>query len=95
MTEIGILIPDWNEERGRRPRTPERTPPRFPPHVWSVVSLMEDGPPRTNNLVESWHRRFETIVRKPHGSVFWLINELRLEDHRGAHELARLEAGHP
>ena len=55
---------------------------------------MEDGLPRTNNLVESWHRRFETIVRK-HGGVLSLINELRLEDHRGAHELARLEAGHP
>ena len=57
--------------------------------------MMEDGLPRTNNLVESWHLRFETIVRKHHGGVFSLINELRLEDHRGAHELARLEAGHP
>ena len=26
---------------------------------------------------------------------FSLINQLFLEDHRGAHELTRLEAGHP
>ena len=35
-----------------------RTPPLFPPQLWSVHDSMELGIPRTQNSVEAWHNRW-------------------------------------
>ncbi|KAM7289907.1 hypothetical protein ISCGN_030035 [Ixodes scapularis] len=35
-----------------------RAPPKFPPDLWSVHPLMNQGQPRGNNSVESWHACF-------------------------------------
>jgi hypothetical protein len=34
-----------------------RTPPLFPPQLWSVHDSMELGIPRTQNSIEAWHNR--------------------------------------
>ena len=34
-----------------------RNPPQFPPELWSVHELIENGFPRTQNIVEGWHQR--------------------------------------
>ena len=75
--------------KGRPPRHPRRHPPRFPPSFWSVHQLQLDSHPRTNNFVESFHRRFEVVVGRHHLGVYPFIRELQKEHHRTAMELER------
>ena len=37
-----------------------------PPNFWSVVDNIDNAFPRTQNSVEAWHRRWETIVGCAH-----------------------------
>ena len=83
-------------KRGKgRPKKggPPRHPPRFPPELWSVSDLIEANFPRTNNSLESWHRRFEAVVGKYHANIYVIIEEFRKEDHKVHHQLRRREAG--
>ena len=62
-------IVEWFEEyyvHGKTRRTLRagnviRAPPLFPPDFWSVVDNIEYAFPRTQNSVEAWHRRWETL----------------------------------
>lgn len=55
------------------------TAPLFPPTFWSVFERMELGISRTQNRVEGWHRRFETLVGKCHVGVYTIIEEIKKE----------------
>src|SRR6218665_1604538 len=59
-------------KRRERPACPvtRRHLPRFSPKLWSVLHLQENNLPRTNNSLEAWHRRFETVVERYHLGVF-------------------------
>lgn len=59
-----------------------RTPPIFPPSLWNVLALTQDGFPRGNNAVEAWHRRWEILVGAQHVSVFRLITTMKREQAR-------------
>ena len=59
--------------KGRRPRSPQRHPPLFPPQLWSIHNLQRAGLARTNNDQEAWHRRFNTIVQRCHIGVYQTI----------------------
>ncbi|CAB4377451.1 unnamed protein product [Rhizophagus irregularis] len=39
----------------RNNQTVTRNPPQFPPELWSVYELIENGYQRTQNVVEGWH----------------------------------------
>ncbi|POG73192.1 hypothetical protein GLOIN_2v1454966, partial [Rhizophagus irregularis DAOM 181602=DAOM 197198] len=41
-----------------------RGAPLFPPELWSVHDSIETGIPRTQNIVEAWHRRWNILVGK-------------------------------
>ena len=90
---LGRVIPRRGK-KGRPRNEPPRHPPRFPPEFWSVHPLLEQFFPRTNNMQEAWHRRFEAVVGRHHLGVYPTIHELRKEQHRTEHEITRGEAGH-
>ncbi|KAG8237371.1 hypothetical protein J437_LFUL017440 [Ladona fulva] len=68
--EDAASFESWFEENyvvGRIQRTRGRhiisSPPLFPPELYDQI---ESGIPRTQNNVEVWHRRFNTLVGRPH-----------------------------
>ena len=68
--------------RGRRAR---RGAPRYPIATWNVYQRTLEGISRTNNTVEAWNRRLNTVVAKPHPNIFALVDALKSEEdyHRG------------
>ncbi|GBC43031.1 uncharacterized protein LOC112591534 [Rhizophagus irregularis DAOM 181602=DAOM 197198] len=51
----------------------------FPPQLWSVYDSIQLGIPRTQNVVEAWHRRWEVLVGESHVGLFTIINEIQRE----------------
>ena len=47
----------------------------------------------TNNLVEVWHLRFDSVVGRHHLGTYQLIHEIRKEQHRVQHIINRIEGG--
>ncbi|PKC04239.1 hypothetical protein RhiirA5_422523 [Rhizophagus irregularis] len=43
-----------------------RPDPLFPPSIWSVTDNIEYTFPRTQNIIEAWHRRWNTLVGHAH-----------------------------
>lgn len=79
--------------RGRPPAQPRRNPPRFPPSLWSVHELFTEQLARTNNNIEAWHRRFETIVIRYHLGIYVTIKEFQKEQHHTDTQVSQLLAG--
>ncbi|KAK3932645.1 FLYWCH-type zinc finger-containing protein 1 [Frankliniella fusca] len=80
--------------RGRRLRGQRRAArPRYAPELWNQHRAALRGEPRTNNLTEGWHRRFNTLVGKDHPSVYALIKELQKEQGNSERQMADLELG--
>lgn len=59
-----------------------RHAPLFSPLIWSVTDNIEYAFPRTQNSVEAWHRRWETLVGNAHIGVFKIINEIQKEQNQ-------------
>ena len=57
--------------RGRR-----RTP-MFPHTLWNIHRRVVNDLPRTNNMLEGWHRQFSQCVMIAHPTVWKLIKALR------------------
>lgn len=66
---------------GRRARGRRRgTAPRYPPAWWNQYRAARERQPRTNNVTEAWHNRFQTVVGKSHPSLYKLIAEFKKEE---------------
>ena len=81
-TWIGI------EHHGRRRR------PLYPIALWNVRDRVERVLPRTNSLLEGWHRAFDLRINTTHPSFSKIIleqsdNEITLEKLKSGHELAK------
>ena len=48
---------------------------------------------RTNNSVESWHRRLSSIIQCQHPTLWTFINSLKNEEHFIHCQLVKLNAG--
>lgn len=72
-----------------------RASPLFPPALWSVSARVEWGIPRTQNTVESWHRRLEVLVGRAHVGVFKLIKELQKEQQQVEVQIECILRGEP
>ena len=48
---------------------------------------------RTNNTVESWHRRLSSIIQCQHSTLWTFINSLKNEEHFIHCQLGRMNAG--
>ena len=42
----------------------------FHPAMWNVAELFEHDLPTTNNHVEAWHRRLQTLIAIDHPSFY-------------------------
>ena len=90
MPEEANRIMEWFEIyyiRGRIRRTSRsgnvvRSAPLFPPSLWSVADNIEHTFPRTQNIVEAWHRRWEVLVGRAHVGVFKIIKDIQNEQHQ-------------
>ena len=56
-----------------------RSAPLFPSQLWSVYDSNELEIPRTQNIVEAWHRRWEILVGESHVGLFTIIDEIKRE----------------
>jgi hypothetical protein len=72
-----------------------RALPLFPPIFWSVVDNIDYAFPRTQNSVEAWHRRWETVVGLAHLSVFKIIKEMQKEQNQVQLEIESIVRGAP
>lgn len=80
---------------GRPIRGNRRRRPLFSHLLWNCYSSVVDGLPRTNNVVEGWHRSFAELMGCHHPSLWKFINVLRLEQNRNEVTLEQHLAGQP
>ncbi|CAB4475935.1 uncharacterized protein OCT59_017969 [Rhizophagus irregularis] len=55
---------------------------RYSHSIWSVTDDIEYTFPRTQNVVEAWHRRWNTLVGHAHIGVFKIIKEIQYEQNQ-------------
>lgn len=82
-------------KRSRRNSLEIRSPPLFPPSLWSVHDNTENNFPRTTNQAETWHRRWFAILGAAHVGTHFLINEMVKEEHKVNGDIERMIAGVP
>jgi hypothetical protein len=73
----------------------QRHNPLFPPSMWSVFDNMEFAFPRTQNKVEAWHRRWETLIARSHVGIFTIIKQIQKEQNIVEMEIERSMRGEP
>jgi hypothetical protein len=67
--------------------------PMFPPSVWNVCERFLNLLPTTNNHVEAWHRRLQSLIVIDHPSFYNCLHKLRQEQRHIEIELLRLDRG--
>ncbi|KAL4112906.1 hypothetical protein QTP88_016625 [Uroleucon formosanum] len=84
---IPIEIYSWFDEtyvNGKIPRTfrnvsISRSPPLFPPEFWSISHNDKLDIPRTQNKVESWLKRWKTLIETDHIVCLHIVSEMKKE----------------
>lgn len=71
------------------------TPPLFSPDIWSVHYNNEHNLPRTQNSVEAWHRRWNSLLNNKKIGLYSTIKELKKEQIAVNIQIERAEAGAP
>lgn len=61
--------------------TVKQRQPRFPRHMWSVNDSLVEHVPLTQNALESWHNRWNSLLRRRKWIIFLTINEFINEQH--------------
>ncbi|KFD55608.1 hypothetical protein M513_03356 [Trichuris suis] len=101
MPDEARQITEWFESnyvRGRirkrlRNGVVVRAPTLFPPELWSTYDCMQEGFPRSQNSVEAWHRRWESLIGGSHVGVYRMIEEFRREQRRVQNQCERISIG--
>jgi len=78
-----------------RPRRGGRRPPLFPHALWNCFQTTAVRNSRTNNSVEGWNRRFNSIVGMKHPTIWKFIEKLKEEQSFNEMKLNQLIAGTP
>lgn len=84
---IPIEIYNWFDEtyvngkirRTFRNVTISRSPSLFPPKCWSVSHNNKLDISRTQNKVESWHKRWKTLIAADHIGCLHIVSEMKKE----------------
>ena len=71
------------------------TPPQFPISLWNVHDATLNDQHRTNNSVEGWHTRFQTLMGSHHPTIFKFLEVLQLEEKASRFDATQLLAGQP
>ena len=74
-------------------RIPRWKEPKFSPRIWSVYERVLNDEPRTTNMLEGWHIRFNTLVARSHPNIFDFISRLRSEQARTDALISKLVMG--
>lgn len=88
-------IADYFEDTwiGRPNRHGPRRAPIYPIRLWNVYQRTLNGEHRTNNNIEGWHRRFQSVIGCFRPSIFRCINALKIEQKHCEAQIERLVAG--
>ena len=91
----GVL--DYFEDTyiGRFRRNAARATPNFPIQMWNMFHRTHEELPRTNNHIEGWHRKFQSICMCYHPTIWKFINLLKKEQTLNRVDMVQAEAGHP
>ena len=65
----------------------------FPIKFWSVLPRFRDNQPRTNNMKEGWHYRFNSMLAGPHPPMHKSIQMIRDEENHWKLEVDKIKAG--
>jgi len=89
---------DDNYVRGRYRKTfknkeIQRWPLAYQPEMWSVFENNQLALPRTQNKVEAWYKRWETLVGRAHVGIIAIIKEIRKEQNIVENEIERALKG--
>ncbi|CAF3234428.1 unnamed protein product [Rotaria socialis] len=100
--ELYLLLPpifqplmDYFEDIyvGRR-RPNGRATPKCLVELWNIYQGTLDDSMRTNNLAESWHRRFSSVVQFQHPSLWIFIQSLKKGEENYIHcQMVKANAG--
>ncbi|KAI5643243.1 FLYWCH zinc finger domain-containing protein [Phthorimaea operculella] len=70
----------------------KKKPARFPPAIWSLADSIECGVPSTQNSVESWHSRWNTLLNHKKMTIFKTLLEVKKEQKNTEDEIERIKA---
>ncbi|XP_077289448.1 uncharacterized protein LOC143913487 [Arctopsyche grandis] len=83
--EANVVV-EWLDEyyvNGKENIRPDgtiaKTPPLYPPEMWSIYPSTVDGMPHRQNVVENWHRRWEALVGRADCGFHKIIVEFQKE----------------
>lgn len=81
-------------KRSSSPNKPKLTikkkPPIFPPSLWSVLDCFLRGIPITQNAVESWNNRWNSLLNRRKLNIYKTMRELVKEQKNTEYEIERL-----
>ena len=88
-------VVDYFEEVwiGRQSASGFRQEPMFAISLWNVYERTKNHAGRTNNSVEGWHRRFNSLLQCSRPSIFKCIDVMRVEQKWNEDTIARISAG--
>jgi hypothetical protein len=73
----------------------QRDVPMFPIESWNVLAATLSDQASTNNSVEAWHRRMNTIMPKSHPAFFKSLNALKVQQRSTDNESERADDNLP
>ena len=80
---------------GRYRRNAPRRPPLFSIEMWNMYHRTDQEMPRTNNHIEGWHRRFQSLCAGWHPTFWKFIDMLKKEQSVNRVEILQAQGGHP
>lgn len=61
--------------------TLKQRPPMFPPQMWSIHDSLMSYVPLSQNALESWHNRWNSLLGRRKWNIFRTITEFKKEQH--------------
>lgn len=58
---------------------PRFSAPLFRPSIWSIFETNANGIPRTQNNIEAWHRRWNSLVGASHVGILKILKFIKDE----------------
>jgi hypothetical protein len=94
--EVDVIL-DYFEDTyiGRFRRNAPRAPPLFGIEIWNMFHRTHQEMPRTNNHIEGWHRRFQSLCMASHPTLWKFLDTLKKEQSMNRVEILQAEGGHP
>ena len=80
---------------GRYRRNARRRTPLFAINLWNMFNRTDDDLPRTNDIVEGWHRSFQGHISICHPVVWKFLSVLQKEENMLRISIVQHLAGHP